>query len=408
MTILKKMSFKFTLAALATFAMGAEVSLAQSHFGRFPLGEEEEKKPKKVVKQDIVDVRTDASWDGPRSLREALKLVEENGTINIHPGNYASDDVTIVKSVNIVGVPSTFGVSQGRTKLPVLRGQGSGCIRLARDTLQVRISNVAFQAAGDSCINVMSGVLDFSNGAIYGVGYRQDVFINPNQRPDGRQFSQAAIDLASSGLVTVRSGQVSLNGNTIVGGQTGVLVKTPRDNTVPGAVEIRGNQITRARLSGILMDGTLQGVIENNMVAQNNMTGIVVQGSGYAELLNNVVVNNHVTGVYLKTVNDYVNIAGNQFAGNGLQGGPNQMASEIAIRNGTVLLKDNVLPKRRKCAVLASIATSKSKRRSRTESTDESFPQAALGLGYTNETTLYKNINTGAKYDGNVCKMSSK
>ena len=406
MTILKKTSFKFTLAALAALAMGAEVSLAQSHFGRFPLGEEEEKKPKKVVKQDIVDVRSDGP--GPRSLREALKLVEENGRIFIHPGNYAPDDVTIVKSVNIVGVPSTFGVSQGRTKLPVLRGQGSGCIRLARDTLQVRISNVAFQAAGDSCINVMGGVLDFSNGAIYGVGYRQDVFINPNQRPEGRQFSQAAIDLASSGLVTVRSGQVSLNGNTIVGGQTGVLVKTPRDNTVPGAVEIRGNQITRASLSGILMDGTLQGVIANNTVAQNKMTGIVVQGSGYAELLNNVVVNNHVTGVYLRTVNDYVNVAGNQFAGNGLEGGPSQMASDIAVSNGTVLLKDNVLPKRRKCAVLASIATRKSKRKPTPDVLGPWQTEVPSVLDYANETTLYKNINTGAKYDGNVCKMSLK
>ncbi|MEM1409515.1 MAG: right-handed parallel beta-helix repeat-containing protein, partial [Pseudomonadota bacterium] len=289
----------------------------------------------KIKERQIVDVRIDPAWKGPRSISQAIPLVEEAGEIVVHPGVYPPESVYLSKSVSIRGIRDSYG------EAPTLVANGS-CVTVASDAVSARISDVAFKASRQTCVSVTNGHLEIQNSSIEG---RNAGYAAPSANRVGHlaHFDENAAAYGRSALVSVQGGRVSIVNTRLVGGETGVRIATDQTGNAFEHVSLRDNIIAQMSGAGVVMVGNVDATLSSNSIINNGMGGVVYSASGHARLIGNIISNNAYNGLYIQGLREAVSVEGNQIHDNADDG--------IEVRSGTAILVGNDIGEHRGCRV---------------------------------------------------------
>ncbi|MEE4208710.1 MAG: right-handed parallel beta-helix repeat-containing protein, partial [Parvularcula sp.] len=273
-----------------------------------------EKKKEKIKKRPFIDVRVDAGWDGPRSISEALDLVEENGTIAVHYGNYPPDNVRITKNVTIEGKRDNYG------KAPVIPAKG-GCLSVSKDEVRVRVTDLVFKASDQSCVTVSGGSLEMVNSEVHGKGFGPNYLQNASIHMNASSpFSLAEATGGRSALVSVSGGRVTLERNQILGGETGVMITPQLRGNGFENVTMTENVIAGNDRGGVVLTGSADAILMGNTVVGNGLGGVIYAGAGHARLVSNKIAENGHDGIYVASGGDWVTLQGNTISANGSDG----------------------------------------------------------------------------------------
>lgn len=322
---------KALLAGLASsFALGG---LASAQIGGFDVEITKEKKTR-PKKEQIVDVRLDSSWKGPKTVNEALSLVKNGGEIVVHPGVYTPEFIKIRKSVTIRGIRDEYG------EAPTLLAKG-GCLSLTSDKASARVSDVVFKATEATCISVSRGQLEMSNSEILG---KNAGYYRPAALAHSTAFNSTAAASPRSALVSVSGGRVSIQNTKLLGGEAGVLIKPKSTGNSFDQVSLRDNTIAHMTGAGVVMVGKVDATLTSNSIMENGMGGIVYAASGHARMVGNIVSNNTHLGVFIEG-NDLgaISVEQNQIHDNSANG--------IVVRSGTTILAGNDIGNHPECRV---------------------------------------------------------
>ncbi|MEM1379374.1 MAG: right-handed parallel beta-helix repeat-containing protein [Pseudomonadota bacterium] len=307
---------------------------ASAQIGGFDVEIPKEEKAAKKKKQDIVDVRLDASWKGPKSVDEALALVKEGGEIVLHPGVYPPEAIKVRKSVTIRGIRDSYG------EAPVLVASGS-CLSVAKDGVAARITDVTFSASDATCISVSKGQLELADSEIRG---KNAGFYRGATPPHLRAFNSSAATSSRSALVAVRGGRVSITNTKLVGGETGVMINPGSTGNAFEHVSLRENTIAQMTGAGVVMVGNVDAMLSANSIVNNGMGGVVYNASGHARLVGNIISNNAYTGLYIEgNDQDAVSVERNRIHDNTSDG--------IEVRSGVAILVGNEIGDHRGCRI---------------------------------------------------------
>ncbi|NNU15008.1 right-handed parallel beta-helix repeat-containing protein [Parvularcula sp. ZS-1/3] len=323
------------LLLAATALAFAVPTAASAQIGGFETEISKAKKKKaKVKKQPIVDVRLDPNWEGPKSISEALKLVEADGQIVVHPGVYQPEAVNIRKNVSIRGIRDDYG------KAPTLTAKGS-CLNVNSASVSARVSDLTFRASDRSCINVSMGSLELTDSNVLGkragAGYAYS-------DPSGHltPFTPESAMNAKSALVSIKGGRVRISNSTITGGDTGVLI-APNNSNAFDHVDLQNNTISQMSGVGVVMRGDVDATLASNTIVSNQMSGVVYAATGHARLVGNIISNNTHNGLFVQGMGEAVSIEGNKIHDNSEDG--------IEVRSGIAILVNNDIGEHKGCKV---------------------------------------------------------
>ena len=329
------------LCATAGIALAAPTSAsAQDSIGGFATEMPSRERPKreKVERQPIVDVRLDPAWEGPRSIREALALVEKDGEIVVHPGTYAPESVNLTRSVSIRGIRDDYG------RAPTLRTR-SNCLSIRSSDVNARVSDITFEASAATCLAVRAGSLELMNSEVLGersgpaYAYQQPGNASSHLRP----FTQEAATMSRSALVEITGGRVRITNTTISGGETGVMINPGDTSYAFDHVDLQGNTISQMTGAGVVMMGDVEATLASNRIVSNQLSGVVYAGTGHARLVGNIISNNANNGLYVQGMGEAVSIEGNKIHDNTEDG--------IEVRSGVAILVGNDIGAHSGCRV---------------------------------------------------------
>ncbi|NRA30907.1 MAG: right-handed parallel beta-helix repeat-containing protein [Parvularculaceae bacterium] len=326
---------KALLAGLASMIVLPAVASAQ--IGGFDTEITKESKKAKPKKQDIVDVRLDPAWNGPRSIDEALKLVKENGEIIVHPGVYKPEFIKLRKSVTIRGIRDSYGDA------PTLMADG-GCVSISSDHVSARLTDLTFRASDSTCISVAKGQLELEASEIQGKNARYAVPATNSAHLAA--FNENAAINSRSALVSVRGGRVSIANTKLVGGETGVKIETDQTGNSFEHVDLRNNTIAQMTGAGVVLVGNVDATLSSNSIISNGMGGVVYSASGHTRLVGNVISNNAYNGLYIEGNREAISVEANQIHDNSDDG--------IEVRSGTAILVGNEIGDHNGCRVKES------------------------------------------------------
>jgi len=322
-------------ALLAGFASALVLpAVASAQIGGFDTEIKKEAKKKKPKKQDIVDVRLDPSWNGPRSIEEALPLVKENGEIVVHPGVYTPEFIKLRKSVTIRGIRDGYG------EAPTLVANG-GCLSISSDHVSARLTDLSFKASDATCISVSKGQLELEASQIEGKNARYTVPAKNSAHLAA--FNQNAAINGKSALVSVRGGRVAIANTKLIGGETGVKIETDQTGNAFEHVNLRDNTIAQMSGAGVVLVGNVDATLSSNSIMNNGMGGVVYSASGHTRLVGNIISNNAYNGLYIEGSREAVSVEANQIHDNSDDG--------IEVRSGTAILVGNTIGVHNGCRV---------------------------------------------------------
>lgn len=324
-----------TFLAASALAIVALPSAATAQIGGFETEITKEKKKAKAKKQDIVDVRLDPSWDGPRSVSAALKLVKENGEIVVHPGVYEPEHIRVSTSVSIRGIRDTYG------KAPTLVADGN-CVTVSKDSVAARLSDVTFRASDRTCINVRRGRLELASSEVRGRNASYAAY-NTLGADHLSGFNPAAVTGSRSALVSVAGGRVSIENSKLVGGETGLMVSPSEDGNGFDHVSMRDSEVSQMSGAGVVLVGNVDADFAGNSIVSNRLGGLVYDASGHARIVGNIIANNGFNGLYIAGNGEAVSVERNAIHDNADDG--------IEIRSGIAILVGNDIGGHGGCAV---------------------------------------------------------
>lgn len=324
---------RILLAAVAVTLAAPTVASAQ--IGGFETEITKKKKTTKAKKQPIVDVRLDPSWKGPKSIKEAMSLVEENGEIVVHPGTYRPESVSVSKSVSIRGIRDDYG------RAPVLNATGT-CLSVSRSDVSARVSNLTFKASDRNCISITGGSLEMIDSEVLGKHFSQ---YNVPGASTGhlKPFSAEAATGSRSALVSIKGGRVRIANSTISGGETGVMINPTAAGAAFSHVDLQGNTISKMTGAGVVMVGDVDATLASNTIMSNQLSGVVYAATGHARLVGNIISNNENNGLYVQAMGEAVAIEGNKIHDNSEDG--------IEVRSGVAILVNNDIGEHKNCKV---------------------------------------------------------
>ncbi|MEM9840761.1 MAG: right-handed parallel beta-helix repeat-containing protein, partial [Pseudomonadota bacterium] len=308
--------------------------LAAAQIGGFDVEIPKDDKAAKPKKQQIVDVRLDSSWKGPKTIEDAMRLVKEGGEIVVHPGVYSPEFIKLKKSVSIRGIRDEYG------EAPTLVADG-GCLSVASDKVAARVTDVVFKASDATCITVSKGQLELADAEVQG---RNAGYYRPAAYGHSSVFNSAAASSPKSALVSIRGGRVSIENTKLVGGEAGVFIKPSTTGNAFDQVSLRDSTVSQMTGAGVVMVGKVDAMLSGNSIMQNGQGGIVYNASGHARMVGNIVSNNTHLGVFIEG-NDLgaVAVEGNQIHDNTSNG--------IVVRAGTTILAGNQIGDHAECRV---------------------------------------------------------
>ncbi|MCQ8185119.1 right-handed parallel beta-helix repeat-containing protein [Parvularcula maris] len=312
------------LAALCTAL--ALTAPAAAQIGGFETEISKPKKTEKIVKEHIVDVRTDSQWKGAKTIKEALARVKENGEIVVHPGTYRPEAITLTKSVSIRGLRDERG------RMPVLEGSGS-CLKVGSSKVSARVTSIMFVANSDQCVSISAGALEMTNTQIVGKrrSYAQPVSLNGESHLE--PFNLDSVVKSPQALLSITGGRVRVSNSVIEGGNNGVRIHARDSASTYDHVELQNNTISQMSGAGVVLVGNVDADLSHNTITSNQMSGIVYAGTGQARLVGNTISNNRHNGLYVQGTGDAVSIEGNRFHDN--------VGDGIEVRSGTAILVGN-------------------------------------------------------------------
>ena len=328
MTRKRSISIAALILASASLSVAAPVTAAAQIGGFDTELPSKKKKKEKVKRQPIVDVRLDPAWEGPRSIKEALALVEENGEIVVHPGTYAPESITLSESVSLRGIRDDYG------RAPTLTTRDS-CLKVKKSDVNARISDLTFEASNATCLAISAGSVEMVDSEILGqragtaYSYQQPGSAGAHLRP----FTQEAATLSSSALVEITGGRVRITNTTLSGGETGVMINPGASGFAFDQVDLTGNTISQMTGAGVVMLGDVDATLTSNRIVSNHLSGVVYAASGHARLVGNIISNNANNGVYVQGMGEAVSIESNKIHDNTEDG--------IEVRSGVAILVNN-------------------------------------------------------------------
>lgn len=313
----------------------AAPTMAAAQIGGFET-EITKKQPKeRVKKQPIVDVRLDPSWKGPKSIQEALALVEDNGEIVVHPGTYAPESVSLRKSVSIRGIRDDYG------RTPVLNATGA-CLTISKPDVSARISHLTFKATDRNCIAITAGTLEIQDSEILGKHFREYA-VPAVSAGHLTPFTPEAATGSRSALVSIKGGRVRIVNSVLSGGETGVMISPTPTNASFSSVDLQGNTISKMTGAGVVMIGDVDVNLSTNTIVSNQLSGVVYAATGHARLVGNIISNNTNNGLYVQAMGEAVSIESNKIHDNSENG--------IEVRSGVAILVNNEIGEHQNCRV---------------------------------------------------------
>lgn len=336
MARMTRTTMRALLAGVAATVAIPSVTVAQDQIGGFDVEITKSKKRKRVKKQDIVDVRLDPNWKGPKSIDEALDMVKDGGEVVVHPGVYRPEFISLRKSVTIRGIRDSYG------EAPTLVADG-GCLSVGRHSVSARLSDLTFAAGDRTCISVSKGQLEIEASEIRGKNasdYYRPMTVSDHLTP----FSETAAVGSNAALVSIRGGRVSITNSRIVGGETGVMISPDLTGNAFEHVFLRENEISQMERAGVVMVGNVDATLSSNRILANGMGGVVYSASGHARLVDNIISNNAYSGVYIASGDrEAISVERNKIHDNTRDG--------IKVRSGVAILVGNEIGEHDGCRV---------------------------------------------------------
>jgi len=252
------------------------------------------------------------------SIQAALDKAPEGSVVLVHPGRYR-EHLTIEKTLTLRALPGTVVIVEGDDPqkatlsiqapgvtvegLTILRGQvgidAAGGCRILGNTLAQ--AQVGLELAG-GCL------VEGNTFADNGTGLSGYAVRNATVRDNRFANNGVGIEL-SDFYAREGSHQVTIEGNTIQGGERGVLLSWVHENV------LRANRVEGQRLQGILLYGGNGNTVEGNIL-EDNGTGLSLwKGEGNV-VRNNIVRRNRGDGLLIYKVASNV-LEGNEVEANG-------------------------------------------------------------------------------------------
>lgn len=93
------------------------------------------------------------------------------------------------------------------------------------------------------------------------------------------------------GVIVDKSNNVKINENKITDGKNGVLIKNS------DKITLYGNDISKAKGSGVRLQDTKNSLIKNNEISYNKLSGIETSNIYYCNITNNTIHHNDLNGI---------------------------------------------------------------------------------------------------------------